>query len=137
MGLFTDHREALPRQHCSYLGGAYPPTPPGGLQQGPKQKQPLGHHRPRVRLCSKVRRAFHHAHAHRRLPPPSQDAINQTRKLQAVKKIRIKNCALYNTGVRAGSDFILAIVDDIWVHELRDPTPFYTNVLPSTLLQNV
>ena len=68
-------------------------------------------------------------------PPISQDAIDQTRKFKAVWKIRIKDYTLYNTGVRDAAAFILAVVYDMWVRKLRNPTTFYTEVLPSAFLK--
>ena len=68
-GLNPDHREDLPLQHCSYLRGAYPPTPPGELRQVLHKAQLLGHHRPCKLLRSKVRKTFSHSQAHWRLYP--------------------------------------------------------------------
>ena len=70
-------------------------------------------------------------------PLISQDAIDQNQKLEAVFKIRIKYYALYDTGICGASAFILAIVDNVWVRKLCNPTTFYTDVLPSELLEHL
>ena len=44
--------------------------------------------------------------------------------------------ALYNTGVHNASAFILAVVVKVWVRKLCDLTTFYTNVLPSALVEH-
>ena len=38
-------------------------------------------------------------------------------------------------GVCGASSFILTIVDDVYFGKLCDPTTFYTDVLPSSLLE--
>ena len=70
-------------------------------------------------------------------PPISQDAINQTRKLKAVWKISIEDYSLFDTVVRGASAFILVVVDDVWIHKLRNHTIFYTDVLPSALIEHL
>ena len=66
-----------------------------------------------------------------------QDTIDQTQKLEAVWKIRIKYYTLYDTGVHGASTFILAVVNNVWVYDLHNPTTFYTDVLPSALLEHL
>ena len=57
-------------------------------------------------------------------PPILQDAIDQTWKIEAVWKICIEDYALYDAGVRGIAAFTLSVVDDVWVHELHNPTTF-------------
>ena len=40
-------------------------------------------------------------------------------------------------GTHGASVFILTAVDDVWVCKLRDPTTFYTGVLPSDILKHL
>ena len=51
--------------------------------------------------------------------------------------MRLEDYALYDTGVRVSSAFILAVVDPVWYQELSHPTTFYTAVLPATLLDHI
>ena len=46
-------------------------------------------------------------------PPISQDAIDHTRKLEDVWKIRIGYYALYDTGIRGAATFILVVIDNM------------------------
>ena len=70
-------------------------------------------------------------------PHISWDALDQNQKLEAVCKIRKVEYTLYDKGIYGASAFILAVIDDVWVCELRNPTKFYTNVLPSALLEHL
>ena len=45
--------------------------------------------------------------------------------------------ALYEIGVRGTATFILAAANNMWFRELRDPTTFYTDILPSALLAHI
>ena len=44
---------------------------------------------------------------------------------------------MYVSACRETSKFILAIVEDTWVRELRDPDIFYAAVLPRDLLDHL
>ena len=87
--------------------------------------------------ATKYGKAFATPECIRAYPPIYQDTIDQNQKLETVRKIQIKDYSLYNTGVRGASVFILAVVDDVWVCEIRDTTTFYTDVLPSSLLKHL
>ena len=66
--------------------------------------------------------------------PNSQDAINYTQKLKAVCKICIEYYALCNTGVCGADAFILAVVENAWVYELRGPPRFILTSFPPSFL---
>ena len=53
---------------------------------------------------------------------------------EASHKSKRANRGTYNTARRETVQFILAVVEDMWVQELRDLETFYTDVAPKALL---
>ena len=56
---------------------------------------------------------------------------------EAAHKAKRADCATYETARRETAQFILAIVDDNWVRELRNTDTLYTNVTPRALLDHL
>ena len=54
-------------------------------------------------------------------------------KAQAVHTSKIADCLLVAATERESLDFIITVVEDTWVCELREPVTFYTFVSPSDL----
>ena len=47
------------------------------------------------------------------------------------------DCSTYKTARRVTAQFILAVIEDMWVRELRDLETFYTRVAPKALLAHL
>ena len=58
-------------------------------------------------------------------------------KAKAVYNANIADYQLFVAAKHETHNFILAVVYDIWVHELRDPVTFYTDISPSDLLDHL
>ena len=58
-------------------------------------------------------------------------------KPEAAHKANIADCQLFASAKHETRDFILAVVDDKWVHKLCDPVTFYTAVLSLELLDHL
>ena len=56
---------------------------------------------------------------------------------EAAHKSNRADRATYETARRETAQFILAIVDDTWVRELRDTETLYTEVAPKALLSHL
>ena len=52
----------------------------------------------------------------------------------AAHKAKRANCATYETEQRETTQFVLTVVADTWVQELRDTETIYTKVAPKDLL---
>ena len=72
--------------------------------------------------------------AYPKIPKEEKD---QTQRLVAIWKLCLKDHALYDTGVRSASAFILVVVYLVWYQELCHFTTFYTIILPATLLDHL
>ena len=57
--------------------------------------------------------------------------------LEAAHKARRADRATYDTARRETTQFVLAVVADTWVRELRDPETLYTEVDPQDLLAHL
>ena len=55
-------------------------------------------------------------------------------KAEAVHTAKIADYLLFDVDKRKTRDFIIMVVEDTWVCELREPVTFYTDVSPSDLL---
>ena len=51
-------------------------------------------------------------------------------KAEAIRTAKIVDYQLFAAANRETGDFILAVMDDTWVHKLRDPITFYTATAP-------
>ena len=51
--------------------------------------------------------------------------------------LRCHTSSLFAAAERKSRKFILAVVEDTWVHELRDPDLFYTAFKPRDLLEHL
>ena len=58
-------------------------------------------------------------------------------RLEAAHKARRADRATYDTARRETTQFMLAVVADTWVRELRDPETLYTEVDPRDLLTHL
>ena len=58
-------------------------------------------------------------------------------RLKAAHKARRADRATYDTARRETTQFVLAVVADTWVRELRDPKTIYTEVYPRDLLAHL
>ena len=56
---------------------------------------------------------------------------------EAAYKAKRADCATHETALRETAQFILAVVDDTWVRELRNTKTLYTNVAPENLLSRL
>ena len=56
---------------------------------------------------------------------------------EATHKAKCDDHGTYETARRETAQFILAIIEDTWVQELRDPETFYTNVTSKALLSHL
>ena len=66
------------------------------------------------------------------------DASNAVRvRCKSVHTAKKEDCLLFATAERESSKFILAVVKDTWVRELRKPNLFYTAVNPRDLLKHL
>ena len=81
-------------------------------------------------------------------PKPSRPAIydidipinfsNAVRfRCEAAHTAKKEDYQLFAADELKSSNFILAVVEDMWVHELRDPDLFYTSVKPRVLLSHL
>ena len=58
-------------------------------------------------------------------------------KAEAVHTSKIADYQFFATAKRETRDFILAVIEDTWVRELREPVTLYTAVSPSGLLSHL
>ena len=58
-------------------------------------------------------------------------------RLEAAHKARRADCATYDTARRETIQFVLSVVADTWVREVRDPETIYTEVDPRDLLAHL
>ena len=66
------------------------------------------------------------------------DASNAVRvRCEAAHTAKKEDYRLFDAAERESSKFILAVVEDTWVRELRDPDLFYTAVKPRALLAHL
>ena len=82
-----------------------------------------------------------------KFPTPTKPAYDKTipnnvtnldrSKAEAVHTAKIADYELLAAAEHETRDFILTVVDDTWVHELREPFTFYTDVAPSELLNHL
>ena len=56
---------------------------------------------------------------------------------EATHKAKCDDHGTYETARRETAQFILAIIEDTWVRELRDTATFYTDVSPKALLTHL
>ena len=56
---------------------------------------------------------------------------------EAAHKAKRVDCATYETARRETTQFVLAVVDDTWVPELRDSNSLYTEVAPKDILSHL
>ena len=56
---------------------------------------------------------------------------------EATWKAGLVDFSIYQAGIRETSAFILSVVDEVFYKELKDPITFYTDILPSTLLDHL
>ena len=54
--------------------------------------------------------------------------------IEAAHKSKRDDCGTYKIERRETAQFILDVIEDTWVQELRDTETFYTNVAPKALL---
>ena len=57
-------------------------------------------------------------------------------KAEAIHTTKITDYLLFISAKRETRDFILAVVEDTWVCELREPIKFYTDMAPFVLLDH-
>ena len=58
-------------------------------------------------------------------------------RLEAAHKAWRADCATYDTARQETTQFVLAVIADTWVRELRDPKTIYTKVEPRDLLDHL
>ena len=56
---------------------------------------------------------------------------------EAEHKVKRANRGTYKTAQCNNAQFILAVIEDVWVQELSDPETFYTDVAPKALLYHL
>ena len=56
---------------------------------------------------------------------------------EAAHKSKQADRGTYKTAQQETAQFILAVVKNMWVRELRDTETFYTNVTPKALLSHL
>ena len=57
--------------------------------------------------------------------------------MEAVHNAKCADCGTYETARCKTAQFILAVIEGMWVRELRDPETFYTNFAPKALLAHL
>ena len=70
-----------------------------------------------------------------KIPIDATNAVRARRK--ATNTARKEDYILFAAPERESTKFILAVVEDTWVRELRDPDLFYTAVKPRSLLAHL
>ena len=66
-----------------------------------------------------------------------QEIPKVSRGEEATWKAGLVDFSIYQAGIRETSAFILSVVDKVFYKELKDSITFYTDILPSTLLNHL